>query len=230
MKTRKQSGGKDMLVSAQSENQKETTLEQARCGDAEAFYELVKPCERGIYMAALSILGNPADAEDAAQDAVLKAFKSISFFRGEAKFSTWLIQITINEARMRLRKEHRHLYESLDEPLHTNEGDYMPKDFADWREIPSTALERREIRRALAKAISALPAEYRSVFILRDVQKLDIRETAKLLGITEANVKTRLLRARLQMRDALAPGWGGEWNLSNPRARSPRQSKTQAFV
>jgi RNA polymerase sigma-70 factor (ECF subfamily) len=230
MKARKQSGGEDMLVPAQSENQKEAILEQARCGDAEAFYELVKPCERGIYTAALSILGNQADAEETVQDAVLKAFKNISCFRGEAKFSTWLIQITINEARMRLRKEHRHLYESLDEPLHSEEGDYIPRDFADWREIPSTALERRELRQVLAKAISALPAKYRSVFILRDVQKLDIRETAKLLGITEANVKTRLLRARLQMRDALAPGFGGGWKQGGQRLRVSRQSSTQPFV
>jgi RNA polymerase sigma-70 factor, ECF subfamily len=219
-----------MSTYPQSEKNQEALLEIARRGDAAAFYELVKPCERALYTAAFSILGNPADAEDAAQDAVLKAFKNIALFRGEAKFSTWLVQITINEARMRLRKDHRHLYESLDEPLHTYEGDYMPKDFADWREIPSTALERREIRHALAKAIAALPEKYRSVFILRDVQKLDIRETARLLGITEANVKTRLLRARLQMRDALAPGWGGGWESEEQRVKASRQTRTQAFV
>src|SRR5215470_2852031 len=117
---------------------------------------------------------------------------------------------------MRLRKDHRHLYESLDKPHPTDEGDYIPRDFADWREIPSSTLERRELGEALLKAIAALPAKYRSVFILRDVQNLDIRETAKLLGITESNVKTRLLRARLQMRDALAPGLGGEWNQERP--------------
>lgn len=219
-----------MSTHPQSEKNQEALLELARRGDADAFYGLVKPCERAVYTAAFSILGNPADAEDAAQDAVLKAFKNISYFRGDAKFSTWLVQITINEARMKLRKDHRHLYESLDEPLQTNEGDYMPRDFADWREIPSTSLECREVREALVKAMAALPEKYRAVFILRDVQKLDIRETARLLGITEGNVKTRLLRARLQMRDALAPGWGGGWKPANQRARASRQSIAPAFV
>jgi RNA polymerase sigma-70 factor (ECF subfamily) len=221
---------KIMFNHVQSEETRGSVVERARCGDAEAFYELVKPCERSVYTAALSILGNPADAEDTAQDAVLKAFKNISCFRGEAKFSTWLVQITINEAKMKLRKERRHLYESLDKPHQTDDGDYIPKDFADWREIPSSALERRELGEALLKAIAALPAKYRSVFILRDVQHLDIRETAKLLGITEANVKTRLLRARLQMRDALAPGLGGGWNRERPRARAPRRNSTEALV
>jgi RNA polymerase sigma-70 factor (ECF subfamily) len=221
---------KIMFNHAQSEETQHAVVERARLGDADAFYELVKPCERSVYTAALAILGNPADAEDTAQDAVLKAFKNISCFRGEAKFRTWLVQITLNEARMRLRKDHRHLYESLDQPHHTDEGDYIPRDFADWREIPSSTLERRELRDALLKAIAALPAKYRSVFILRDVQNLDIRETAKLLGITESNVKTRLLRARLQMRDALAPGLGGGWTHERPSARTSRQSSTPVFV
>src|SRR5215470_17771015 len=140
---------KIMFNHVQSEESRASVVERARRGDAEAFYELVKPCERSVYTAALSILGNPADAEETAQDAVLKAFKNISCFRGEAKFSTWLVQITINEAKMKLRKEHRHLYESLDKPHQTDEGDYIPRDFADWREIPSNALERRELREAL---------------------------------------------------------------------------------
>ena len=219
-----------MFNHARSEGSRDTVVEHARQGDADAFYELVKPCERAIYTAALSILGNAADAEDTAQNAVLKAFKNISCFRGESKFSTWLVQITINEAKMRLRKEHRHLYEPLDKPHHTDEGDYIPRDFADWREIPASALERRELREALMKAMAALPAKYRPVFILRDVQNLDIRETAKLLGIKEASVKTRLLRARLQMRDALAPGLEGEWNQERRRTRAPRRNSTQTFV
>jgi len=219
-----------MFNHAQSEETQHAVVERARYGDADAFYELVKPCERSIFTAAWSILGNPADAEETAQEAVLKAFRNISCFRGEAKFSTWLVQITINEAKMKLRKERRHLYDSLDKPHQTEEGDYIPRDFADWREIPSSALERSELRDALLKAIAALPVKYRSVFILRDVQNLDIRETAKLLGITETNVKTRLLRARLQMRDALAPGLGGGWTQERPRARAPRWNSAEAFV
>ena len=180
-------------------------------GDREAFYALVQPCERGIFAAAMSILNNPADAEEAAQEAVLKAFAAISRFRGEAKFSTWLIQITINEARLKLRKDRRHLYESTDEEKTDEQGDYFPKDYADWREIPSEALQRKELREALKRALDSLPAKYREVLILRDVQHLSIQETAQALGITEGSVKTRLLRARFQMRDALAPGIDGSW-------------------
>ncbi len=144
--------------------------------------------------------------------AILKAFKAIARFRAEAKFSTWIIQITINEARMRLRKDRRHLYDSLDQPMKgEDEGDYIPRDFADWREIPSEALENARLREAIKKALASLPAKYRQVLVLRDIEHLNIAETAKLVGISEAVVKTRLLRARLMMRDALAPGFDGAW-------------------
>ena len=186
-------------------------LERARHGDKDAFYNLVCPCERAVYTAAVSILNNSADAEEVAQEAVLKAFTNLVGFRGEAKFSTWLIQITINESRLKLRKDRRHLYESVDEQRADNEGEYSPKDFADWREVPSEALQRRELREALKQAIADLPSIYREVLILRDVQQRSIKETAQILGLTEGSVKTRLLRARLQMRDALAPGIDGTW-------------------
>ena len=186
-------------------------IERARQGDKDAFYRLVFPCERAVYTAAVSILNNSADAEEAAQEAVLKAFTKLVGFRGEAKFSTWLIQITINEARLKLRKDRRHLYESVDEQRADDEGEYSPKDFADWREVPSEALQRRELREALKQAIANLPSIYREVLILRDVQQRSIKETAQILGLTEGSVKTRLLRARLQMRDALAPGIDGTW-------------------
>ena len=185
---------------------------RVREGDGEAFYELVRPYERAVFLAALSLVKNDADAEEVAQEAVLKAFKNLARFRQEAKFSTWLIQISINEAKMKLRKDRRHLYESIDEGLQKEEGDYIPKDFADWREIPSEALEQKELRNALTKALDSLPEKYRTVLILRDVQHLSITETAQVLGLSEANVKTRLCRARLQMRDALAPGFDGAWS------------------
>jgi len=159
----------------------------------------------------MSILNNPADAEEVAQEAVLKAFSALSRFRGESKFSTWLIQITINEARLKVRKDRKHLYESVDEQKTDDQGDYFPKDYADWREIPSETLQRVELREALKRALNSLPTKYREVLILRDVQHLSIQETAQVLGITEGSVKTRLLRARLQMRDALAPGIDGSW-------------------
>ena len=187
-------------------------IERVQNGDSEAFYELVQPYERGVYLAALSIVRNDSDAEEVAQEAILKGFKCLRRFRGESKFSTWLIQIAINEAKMKLRKNHPHLYESLQEGRRTEDGDYMPRDFADWREIPSEALARKELRRALRHALTTLPERYRSVLVLRDIQQLSIHETAQVLGISEGNVKTRLSRARLQMRDALAPGWTGAWN------------------
>jgi RNA polymerase sigma-70 factor (ECF subfamily) len=180
-------------------------------GDAEGFYELVRPYERGIFYAALSILNNEADAEETCQEAILKAFKNLSYFRMEAKFSTWLTQIVINESRLRLRKDRRNMYESIDEGTPDDEGDYIPRDFADWRDIPSECLEKSQLRDALQKALASLKPKYREVFILRDVQQMNIADTAKTLGISEASVKTRLLRARLMMRDALAPGFDGSW-------------------
>jgi RNA polymerase sigma-70 factor, ECF subfamily len=191
-------------------------------GDHNAFYELVRPYERAIFTASRAILENDADAEEVAQEAVLKAFVNLAGFRAESKFSTWLVQITINEARMKVRKDRRKLYDSLDEQQPDEQGDYIPRDFADWREIPSEALEKQELRSALARALAALDGKYREVFILRDVQKISIADTAKILGITEASVKTRLLRARLQLRDALAPGIDGSWATGRSEYRKVR--------
>jgi RNA polymerase sigma-70 factor (ECF subfamily) len=134
-------------------------------GDVEAFYELVRPYERAVFLAALSLVKNDADAEEVAQEAILKAFKNLSRFREEAKFSTWLIQISINEAKMKLRKDRRHLYESMEAGQQNDEGDYVPKDFADWRDIPSEALEQKELRTPLTAL--DLTEKYRTVLILR---------------------------------------------------------------
>jgi RNA polymerase sigma-70 factor, ECF subfamily len=185
-------------------------IERVLAGEKDLFCELIRPYERGVFLAA-SILGNDADAEDAAQEAIVNAYRNLARFRQESKFSTWLIQIAINEAKMKLRKDRRHLYQSLDTGQETKEADYMPTDFADWREIPSEALEQSELRKALNSALKSLPEKYRTVFVLRDVQQISIAETARALGISEENVKTRTSRARLLMRDRLAPGWGGAW-------------------
>lgn len=180
-------------------------------GEREVFYELVRPYERMVYSTAISILKNPPDAEEVAQEAVLKAFSNLPSFRGEAKFSTWLIQITYNEARMKLRKARAHLYESIDERQQNVDGDYIPNDFADWRPIASEALEVHEIREQVRNAIQLLASIYREVLILRDVQLLTVKETMMILGISEGAVKTRLHRARLLLRDSLAPGFDGCW-------------------
>lgn len=193
-----------------------TLIARIIAGEKDLFYELVRPYERAIFLAANAILQNESDAEDAAQEAVLKAFMHLERFRGEARFSTWLTQIVINESRMKRRKERKHLYESLDETRTTDEdNEYKPQDLADWREIPSEALQQKELRHALRAAINALSPLYRQVFILRDVQQMSIAETAAALGLTEASVKTRLLRARLQVRDSLAPGYYGKWMIGD---------------
>jgi RNA polymerase sigma-70 factor (ECF subfamily) len=157
------------------------------------------------------MLTNLAEAEEVAQEAVLKALSNIQGFRGQAKFSTCLIQITINEARNRLRQDRTYLSQSLDERQTDHGNEYVPKDFTDWGEIPLAALERKGVRDALQQALASLPQNCREVFALRDIAHLRIDETAQVLGLTVRTVKTRLLTARLQMRDALAPGFNGSW-------------------
>jgi RNA polymerase sigma-70 factor, ECF subfamily len=196
---------------SREQNDEAILIRRIRDGEHELFHELVRPYERRVYSTAFAILRNEADAEDAAQEAVLKAFKHIRQFRSEARFSTWLIQITVNEARMRRRKEHAEIMEPIVD-LRDDEGNYTPRDFADWREIPSETLERREVREQLMKALRDLGEKYREVFVLRDIQHLSIEETAKSLGISSSAVKTRLLRARLMLRDLLSPGLGGNWS------------------
>jgi RNA polymerase sigma-70 factor (ECF subfamily) len=185
-------------------------IAQVQRGQAELFYELVRPYERRVYAAELAILRNEADAEDASQEAMLKALANIRQFRAEARFSTWLIQITVNEALMRRRRERTRMTEAIDDHR-DDEGEYTPRDFADWREIPSEALERKEVRQKLAEALASLDRKYREVFVLRDMEQLNIQETAEALGISVASVKTRLLRARLMLRDLLAGGWEQGW-------------------
>ena len=185
-------------------------IRRVQAGEKQLFYELVKPYERRVYSAAFAILRREADAEDAAQEAILKAFTHIRQFRAEARFSTWMIQIAVNEALMRKRRAHPELVESIGEKREEG-GNYTPRDFADWREIPSEVLERKEVRQKLAQAVAMLAEKYREVFVLRDMQHLSIEETAQALGISRASVKTRLLRARLMLRDMLAPGLGSPW-------------------
>ena len=177
-------------------------IARVQAGQADAFYELVRPYQRAVFLSALSLTRNDADAEEVAQEALLKAFKYIGSFRREAKFSTWLIQIAINEAKMKIRKNRRHLYDSIEESQISDDGDYIPKDFADWREIPSEALERKELREALVSALNSLPEKYRTVMMLRDVQQLSIAETAQILGISIRTVRNKVREYGLQRKNA----------------------------
>ncbi|PYQ40834.1 MAG: RNA polymerase subunit sigma-70 [Acidobacteria bacterium] len=185
-------------------------IDRVQRGENSLFYELVRPYERRVFAAAMAILRNESDAEDVAQEAMLKALRAIRQFRADARFSTWLIQITVNEALMRRRKDRNGVMEAIDD-RRDEESDYAPRDFADWREIPSEALERKEVRQRLAQALASLDRKYREVFVLRDMEQLNIQETADALGISIASVKTRLLRARLMLRDLLAAGWEQGW-------------------
>jgi RNA polymerase sigma-70 factor (ECF subfamily) len=173
-------------------------------GDTHLFHELIRPYERRVYAMALSFLRNEADAEDAAQEAFLKAFRNLASFRGEAKFGTWLVSITLNEARSRIRRRDAITMESLDEPQDGQEQG-TPAVLRDWKEIPSEALERKEVRHLLHQAVTGLPLIYREVFQLRDIEQLSVNEAAEALGITIASVKVRLHRARMMLQKILAP-------------------------
>jgi RNA polymerase sigma-70 factor, ECF subfamily len=183
-------------------------------GNTHEFHDLIRPYERSVYVMALSLLHNEADAEDAAQEAFLKAFRNLAHFRGEAKFSTWLISITLNEARSRLRSGKTMKMESLDEPPE-GQGHVTPALLRDWREIPSEALERQEVRSLLQQAVTDLPLIYREVFLLRDVEEMSVNESADALGITVASVKVRLHRARIMLQKMLVP----QLKRVNPKRR-----------
>jgi RNA polymerase sigma-70 factor (ECF subfamily) len=173
-------------------------------GDTQLYHELIHPHERSVYLMALSFMKNEADAEDVAQEAVIKAFRSLASFRAESKFSTWLISITLNEARSRLRRQSIVRIESLDEPP-DGDKNISPALLRDWREIPSETIEREEVRRLLEQAIEALPDTYRQVFLLRDVEELNSNETAQALNISIPSVKVRLHRARMMLQKQLTP-------------------------
>jgi RNA polymerase sigma-70 factor, ECF subfamily len=183
-------------------------------GNSQTFHELIRPYERSVYVMALSLLKNEADAEDAAQEAFLKAYRNLKGFRAEAKFSTWLISIVLNEARSRLRRKSNVKMESLDEPQ-DEDGHVSPALLRDWREVPSEAVERHEVRAMLQDAISGLPPIYREIFLLRDVEELSIEESATALGISISAVKVRLHRARIMLQKTLAP----QLKQANPKRR-----------
>lgn len=173
-------------------------------GQRDNFHLLIRPYEQQLYRTAFALVKNEAEAEDVVQDAVLKAYRKLASFRGDAKFSTWLISITLNEARGRLRKESRVAFDSLDEKREQN-GDYTPAALTDWREVPLAALERQEIRALVQQAVAELPDAYREIITLRDVEELSVNDTASLLGISVALVKVRLHRARMMLQKRLVP-------------------------
>lgn len=194
--------------------EEEQLIASILAGNTQEFHRLIRPYERTVYVMALTLLKNESDAEDASQEAFLKAFRNLKNFRSESKFSTWLISITLNEARSRLRRKNAVPMESLDEPV-DEQGHVSPALLRDWREIPSEAVERMEIRQLLQQAVADIPLIYRETFVLRDMEELSVNETAVALGISVASVKVRLHRARMMLQKRLAP----QLKEMNPKRR-----------
>jgi RNA polymerase sigma-70 factor (ECF subfamily) len=174
----------------------------ARGGDVGAFEQLVKKYDRNVFRIANHITQNREDAEDVVQDAFLKAFQNLGQFQGQSKFYTWLVRIAVNEALMRLRRRRPERMVSLDEDINTGE-DTIPREVADWSPNPEQLYNQSELREILQKTIQGLPPSFRTVFVLRDVEGLSTEETADALNLSIPAVKSRLLRARLQLRERL---------------------------
>ena len=178
-------------------------VQSAKAGDLEAFSELVNRYDRNVFRIAQHITHNEEDAQDVVQDAFLKAYRNLDQFQGNSKFYTWLVRIAVNEALMKLRKRRNEKTVSLDEDVETEEGS-IPREVADWSPNPEQIYGQSELGDILRKTIQGLPPGFRTVFVLRDVEGLSTEETAEMLGLSIPAVKSRLLRARLQLRERLA--------------------------
>jgi RNA polymerase sigma-70 factor, ECF subfamily len=177
-------------------------VERVRAGDISAYDELVRKYERQVFRISLRITQNREDAEDVTQDTFVKGFEKLEQFQGNSKFYTWLVRIAVNESLMRLRKRRTGRMVSIDEDVETDEGS-VPRDLADWAPDPEQNYSQAELHTILEKTIKGLPPGFRVVFELRDVQGLSTEETAEALGLSIPAVKSRLLRARLQLRERL---------------------------
>jgi RNA polymerase sigma-70 factor (ECF subfamily) len=178
-------------------------VERVRAGDVSAYDTLVRKYERQLFRIAQHITQNREDAEDVMQDAFLKAYEKLDQFQGNSKFYTWLVRIAVNESLMRLRKRRTGRMVSIDEDLETDEGT-VPRDLADWAPDPEQNYTQSELGKILEKTIKGLPPGFKVVFELRDVQGLSTEDTAEALGLSIPAVKSRLLRARLQLRERLS--------------------------
>ena len=178
-------------------------VQSAKNGDVAAFEELVKRYDRNVFRIAQHITQNREDAEDVVQDAFLKAYTNLGQFQGQSKFYTWLVRIAVNEALMRLRRRRPERMVSLDEDVKT-EDDSVPREVADWSPNPEQLYSQSELHEILTKTIQGLPPSFRTVFVLRDVEGLSTEEAAEALDLSIPAVKSRLLRARLQLRERLS--------------------------
>lgn len=174
-------------------------------GEKACFHDLIRPYTRLMFAAALAVLRNPADAEEAVQEGALKAFLHLSQLQDRRRFRPWMLQIVVNEARMHRRQLRRQLYESIDEVQEDNESDSVPRQFADWHDLPHEALEREQLRDAVLTAVANLPDMYREVLLLVDSQHLSYADVADGLGVSVGVVKTRVHRARMKIQEQLGP-------------------------
>jgi RNA polymerase sigma-70 factor (ECF subfamily) len=183
-----------------------------RSGETSFFRALIKPYERVMFVAAYSVLRNYADAEEAVQEGVLKAFLHLEQLQETPRFRAWLLQIVVNEARGHLRRAKRPLYDSLDTINENAERGGLPLQFADWQDLPDEVLQREELRHAIREAVAALPPIYREVYMLADMEHLNTASIAEVLGITAGLVKTRLHRARFRVQEQLSPIFTPRWS------------------
>src|SRR3990172_8827797 len=180
-------------------------VEQVKQGQVGQFNELVNRHARKIFRLPQQIPGTREDAEDALQESFLKAYSRLPQFQGDSQFYTWLVRIAVNESLMKLRKRKSSGFSvSLDEPIEM-EDDFLPREIAAWDENPEQKYAQQELREILDRAVSSLPPIFRTVFVLRDLEQLSTEEAADALNLSVAAVKSRLLRARLQLREKLSP-------------------------
>lgn len=211
-------------VAGENEQHPDVALvERVRGGDVSAYDTLVRKYERQVFRIAQHITQNREDAEDVMQDAFLKAYEKLDQFQGNSKFYTWLVRIAVNESLMRLRKRRTGKTVSIDEDLQTEEGS-MPRDFADWAPDPEQNYSHSELAEILRKTIQGLPHGFRVVFALRDVEGLSTEETAETLGLSIPAVKSRLLRARLQLRERLTRYFRKKTPAASPASASSQGS------
>src|SRR5207302_4281199 len=173
-------------------------VQRAKSGDVSAFEELVRRYDRNVFRIAQHITQSREDAEDVVQDAFLKAYNNLAQFQGQSKFYTWLVRIAVNEALMKLRRRRPERTISLDEEVKT-EDDSVPREVADWSPNPEQQYTQAELRDILDRTIHGLPATFRNVFVLRDVECLSTEETAEALELSVSPEKVRVARSRLEL-------------------------------
>ena len=193
------------------------SLEALRAGDKTEFARLVEEYSGVIYRLAIKMLEDPQDAEDVLQETFIKAYKHLPSFHGRSSLSTWLYRIATNEALMLIRRR-KHTLVSIDEPLETQDQEQVPLQIVDWCCMPEEELMSTEARAFMSKATDKLPPRLRVVFLLRDIEGLSTQETADVLGLSQAAVKTRLSRARMRLRELLSEYYGERLSVQGEKA------------